>query len=101
MTPARLYWASFVSVVSVSAVVVTVAFNPIPHAGGDNAGYISLAHGIVTTGSYLDGFDPEGLPHTKYPPVFPGVLALLMSLGARTWVARRSGRSRTSLQARS
>lgn len=87
MTARRRFWASFCAAACVSTVVVTVAFNPIPHTGGDNAAYISLAHGMVTTGSYSDVFDPEGLPHTKYPPVFPGFLALLISLGARTWVA--------------
>lgn len=87
MTPPRLYWGLLGVVVTVSGIVVAMAFNPIPHTGGDNAGYIGLAHGLITTGSYTDVFDPEGLPHTKYPPVFPALLALLISLGARTWVA--------------
>jgi len=67
--------------------VVTTAFVPVPHTGGDNAGYVSLAHALVTTGAYTDAFDPESLPHTKYPPVFPALLAVLIALGARTWVA--------------
>jgi len=87
VTPRRLYWALLGAVLVLSGVIVAMAFNPIPHPGGDNAGYVSLAHGLVTTGTYTDVFDPEGLPHTKYPPVFPAVLALLIGLGARTWVA--------------
>ncbi len=70
-----------------SAVVVWTAANPLPHPGGDNAGYIALAHGLLANGTYTDVFDPEALPHTKYPPIFPFVLALLMALGARTWTA--------------
>lgn len=74
----------------VSAVVVWTAANPLPHPGGDNAGYIALAHGLLANGTYTDVFDPEGLPHTKYPPVFPLVLALLIALGARTWTALKA-----------
>jgi hypothetical protein len=86
VTAERWYWGSLIAVVVASVIVVAVAFTPVPHTGGDNAGYIGLAHGIVTSGSYSDAFDPEGLPHTKYPPVFPGLLALLIVMGARTWV---------------
>jgi len=82
---ARLRWGLLIAVTGVSAMVVWSVFNPTPHSGGDNSGYVALAHGLVTTGTYTDVFDPEGLPHTKYPPVFPALLGLLMALGARTW----------------
>jgi 4-amino-4-deoxy-L-arabinose transferase-like glycosyltransferase len=71
-------------------VLVIGAFDPAPHTGGDNAIYVSLAHALLTTGSYVELFDPAQAPHTKYPPVFPAVLALLMAFGARTWVALKS-----------
>ena len=87
MTPTRLRWGLLATLTALSVIIVTTAFNPVPHTGGDNAGYIALAHSLITTGSYTDAFDPEGLPHTKYPPVFPGLLAVLIGLGARTWVA--------------
>jgi hypothetical protein len=74
----------------VETVLVVGAFNPAPHTGGDNAGYVSLAYALLTTHTYTEAFDPAGLPHTKYPPVFPALLALLMALGARTWVAFKS-----------
>jgi hypothetical protein len=74
-------------VLVVSGVVVWVAFDPLPHTGGDNAGYIALAHGLLTEGTYSDVFDPQRLPHTKYPPVFPLLLAGLIASGARSWVA--------------
>jgi 4-amino-4-deoxy-L-arabinose transferase-like glycosyltransferase len=87
MTQGRIFWGLLAAVVAVAVVVVTLAFNPVPHAGGDNAGYVGLAHGLLDTGSYTDVFDPEGLPHTKYPPVFPVLLASLIALGARTWIS--------------
>jgi len=74
-------------VVAVSALLVAGAFVPAPHSGGDNATYLTLGYALASDGSYTELFDPAGLPHTKYPPVFPGLLAALMLLGARTWVA--------------
>lgn len=71
----------------VSATVVGIAFTPIPHTGGDNAGYIALAHTLLTERAYVESFDPAGLPHTKYPPAFPALLALMITIGARTWAA--------------
>ncbi len=86
----RLGTALLVAAVLVETVLVVGAFNPAPHTGGDNAGYVSLAYALVTTGSYVELFDPAGLPHTKYPPVFPALLAVLVWLGARSWVALKS-----------
>jgi len=85
-----LRWALLAGAVLASAVLVAGAFNPAPHSGGDNTTYVSLAHALLTTGSYTEAFDPAGLPHTKYPPVFPLLLAALIALGAKTWVALKS-----------
>lgn len=74
----------------VSAVLVVSAFNPAPHNGGDNAAYVTLAYSLAQHGTYTDLYDPAGLPHTKYPPVFPGFLAVLLLLGARTWTALKA-----------
>lgn len=87
MTGRRLRWALLALVSAAASVVVWKVFNPIPHSGGDNAGYIALAHGLLKNGTYTDVFDPAGLPHTKYPPVFPALLAAMMAFGARTWAA--------------
>jgi hypothetical protein len=87
MSPERLCWILLGVVTAVSAIVVWTVFNPTPHSGGDNSGYIGLAHGLLADGTYADVYDPDRLPHTKYPPVFPAVLALLMAMGARTWAA--------------
>lgn len=83
----RLRWILLGAVVALSALVMAGAFVPAPHTGGDNATYLSLAYSLVRDGRYTEVFDPARSPHTKYPPVFPGLLALLMLAGARTWTA--------------
>jgi 4-amino-4-deoxy-L-arabinose transferase-like glycosyltransferase len=85
-----LRWVLLGAAVIVSGLLVAGAYNPAPHSGGDNSTYVSLAYSLVTTGSYTEVFDPAGLPHTKYPPVFPLILAALITLGARTWAAVKS-----------
>lgn len=72
-------------VVQVAAMFVQSV--PAPHTGGDNAAYISLAHGLATEGAYTDAYLPGDPPHTKYPPVFPGVLAAALLLGVKSWAA--------------
>ena len=84
---APVRWTFLVSALFLNALFIIGAFDPSPHTGGDNAGYVSLAYSLVTTGSYTELFDPAGPSHTKYPPVFPAILAVLMWLGARTWIA--------------
>ena len=44
------------------------ALNPAPHNGGDNAGYLSLAHSLATGAGYVEAWDPALAPHTKYAP---------------------------------
>lgn len=83
----RLKWLLFGVVTLVSAALVAGAFVPAPHTGGDNAAYLTLAYSLLQHGSYTELFDPAGLPHTKYPPLFPAMLALLMLAGFRTWSA--------------
>ena len=69
------------------SVIVALVFTPLPHSGGDNAGYISLAHSLLDRGAYLEIWDPGDPPHTKYPPVFPILLAMAILLGAKSWAA--------------
>lgn len=70
---------------ALSAGVVVGAFNPAPHTGGDNAAYVSLAYSMLEDGTYTEVFDPAAPRHTKYPPVFPALLAVLVAAGVRTW----------------
>lgn len=75
------------TVVVLSVGMLWLALSPAPHNGGDNAGYLTLAHSMITDGAYVDRWDPAGAPHTKYPPVYPAVLAGAMLLGASSWIS--------------
>lgn len=57
------------------------------HTGGDNAAYLALANSLAVDGAYLEVWHPGSPPHTKYPPLYPGILALLILLGAKSWGA--------------
>jgi hypothetical protein len=63
-----------------------LTFMPQPHTGGDSAQYVALARSLLERHSYTDTYDPLQLPHTKYPPVFPIVLAAAMIVGLKSWV---------------
>lgn len=75
------------AVVLLQTVVVAGVFTPQPHPGGDNAGYVALAHSLADRGAYLELWDPAEPPHTKYPPILPALLAGLLVMGAKTWAA--------------
>ena len=62
------------------------ALSPAPHNGGDNAGYLSLAHSLASGSGYIEAWDPALAPYTKYPPLYPGLLAGAMGLGAEAWL---------------
>ncbi|GMR13833.1 MAG: hypothetical protein BMS9Abin29_2052 [Gemmatimonadota bacterium] len=83
----RLGIAAAVLVLGIQIAATVMALNPAPHNGGDNAGYLSLAHSLVTAGTYVEQWDPEARPHTKYPPVYPAILAGAMVVGAEGWGA--------------
>lgn len=63
-----------------------LTFEPRPHTGGDNGAYITLATSLLERGTYTELWDPAQPPHTKYPPVFPAVLALALAVGLAPWV---------------
>ncbi|HSJ13613.1 MAG TPA: glycosyltransferase family 39 protein [Longimicrobiales bacterium] len=63
-----------------------LTFQPQPHDGGDNAGYVTLARSLLERHAYLDLYDPAEPPHTKYPPVFPLLIAAVMAVGVKSWV---------------
>ncbi|MDE0395269.1 MAG: hypothetical protein OYK82_10860 [Gammaproteobacteria bacterium] len=70
-----------------TAVSLTAVAVPAPHNGGDNAGYLSLAHALVSGEGYAELWDPEVPPHTKYPPGLPLLLGAAMLAGATSWMA--------------
>lgn len=83
----RRAWILLGALLVVEVAVLRVAFVAAPHPGGDNAGYVALAHSLVSGQGYTELWDPATPPHTKYPPVFPLLLAAAMALGARGWVS--------------
>jgi len=80
-------WVTLLIVVAIVHLAISLsALNPAPHSGGDNTGYISLAHSLTTNASYVEIWDPAEPIHTKYPPLYPVFLAVAMLLGAETWI---------------
>lgn len=65
--------------------IVLPSISPAPHNGGDNAGYLSLAHSMVTGSGFVELWDPATPPHTKYPPLYPALLAIAMLFGVEAW----------------
>lgn len=80
-------WLLLGAVLLVQVALMLGAFLPVPHSGGDNAGYLGLAHSLLDRGAYLDLYLPGEPIHTKYPPGFPALLALAGVFGAETWGA--------------
>jgi len=68
---------------AVHLLLTLLTFLPQPHTGGDNAAYITLARSLLERQAYLSLYEPGAPPHTQYPPVFPGLLALGMVLGLK------------------
>ena len=79
-------WGILLAVALVHLAVALPALSPAPHNGGDNAGYISLAHSLAGGASYVEAWDPAEPLHTKYPPFYPAILAGAMLLGAEAWL---------------
>lgn len=75
-----------IALVAVHAILSLLALDPTPHTGGDNAGYITLARSLLERGAYLELWDPAEPIHTKYPPVFPLMLAGAMAIGIQPWI---------------
>lgn len=65
--------------------LAALAWDPVPHAGGDNTAYLALARSLLDYGRYLELWDPARPPHTQYPPGFPAILAVAWTLGLRSW----------------
>lgn len=79
-------WAFTAALVVVHLALSLLALDPTPHTGGDNAGYLTLARSLLERGAYLELWDPAEPLHTKYPPVFPLVLAAALAIGIQPWL---------------
>jgi len=74
------------AVLAASWLLVAHVATPGAHPGGDNAGYVALADALAEGDGYVERWEPGAPAHTKYPPVFAGLLSLLVMLGAQRWV---------------
>lgn len=71
-------------IIWVSAVHIALAvllFDPKPFLGGDNYWYMELAQGLREGAGYRDLWLPDAPAHTRYPPVYPVLLAGLGLIG--------------------
>lgn len=56
-------------------------YEPTLFPGGDNAGYMILGESLRSGAGYRDLYLPGEPLHTKYPPAYPAILALLGWVG--------------------
>lgn len=56
-------------------------YEPTLFPGGDNAGYMILGESLRSGAGYLDLHLPATPVHTKYPPLYPALIAVLGWLG--------------------
>ena len=99
-------WAA-VSLAALHAILGLLLYEPTLFTGGDNAGYLILGEALRTGQGYRDLYLPGAPLHAKYPPVFPGLLAVLGAVGgvqflklamlaftsAVVWLTARLGRA--------
>lgn len=83
----EVHWLIPLTLVLGHLVLALLSASPAIHTGGDNAAYVSLASSLASDGSYVEAWHPGAPPHTKYPPLYPALLAVMMLLGANTWGA--------------
>lgn len=83
-------WLAAGLLVAIQAVLAWGVFVAAPHPGGDNAGYVALGQALASGDGYTEVWDPARPPHTKYPPVFPVLLAAAIALGVQGWVGLKA-----------
>ena len=83
--PQTAPWLVPVALVVGHMLVAWLSAMPTIHTGGDNAAYISLARSLAADGAYVEEWHPGAPPHTKYPPLYPALMALMILMGAKAW----------------
>ena len=78
-------WTVALALALVHLLLALAVFDPTVFTGGDNAAYLSLAHSLLERHSYTSTWEPLQPAHTQYPPVFPGMIALGLLLGVKSW----------------
>ncbi len=97
-SPRPIAWAQFLTrrrrwvwgslAVLLGALYLSAASNQLGGSlGGDNAQYLLLAKALISGQGYVDLSRPDHAPHTKYPPLFPLLIAPLTLLGAHQLLA--------------
>jgi hypothetical protein len=86
-SPRARLLAALATILGIQGVAMALVAIPAPHAGGDNAAYLTLARALLAGEGYTEFWDPFAPPHSKYPPAYPLLLATMMALGATTWSA--------------
>ncbi len=64
------------------SVLGLLLYDPTLFPGGDNAGYMILGEALASGQGYRDIYLPLGPLHTKYPPLYPLLLAVFTPLGS-------------------
>lgn len=66
---------------AVHVVAGLALWEPTLFPGGDNAGYMILGEALRTGAGYVDLHLPDAPVHTRYPPLYPTLLAVLGWVG--------------------
>lgn len=64
-------------VVGLHVLLAWLLFDPKPFVGGDNFWYMLLAESLRSGEGYRDLWLPNTPPHTRFPPFYPAVLAVV------------------------
>ncbi len=83
---ARHLWIAAGALAVLGVLLLARIVAGIPSMGGDNAGYLVLARSLLEGEGYRDLYLPGAPLHTKYPPLYPLLLAGAMAAGAVTWL---------------
>ena len=78
-------WLVPVALVVGHLLLAWLSASPTIHTGGDNAAYMSLARSLAADGAYVEEWHPGAPPHSKYPPLYPALMALMILMGAKAW----------------
>ena len=83
-------WRPALALAGLHLLVAGLAFDSVPHPGGDNTAYLSLARSLLEHGRYLELWDPATPPHMQYPPGFPVMLAGALAVGIDGWLGLKA-----------
>lgn len=77
---AKKFRLSLTIILLIYTILSILLFDPKLFTGGDNAVYIALGESIASGKGYKNIYLPEESPHTQYPPGFPLLLAIFITI---------------------